>query len=354
MNPIDAALMPGVYTPEERRALAQTLKQQEAIGALGRMSQVPGLAENAATQETGARALAKTLGESQYTRQRDLKSDEEAALERKNRLLEKSLGGSSKRYGKPELMGDIPVVFDYQLGAYVNTETKQPLTQEEIAAAKQRELDVKTQAEIKKKAEIAKLKRLGAEEASNAAMGETLDLNIQTMDNMINGLQSGGMSGPIADVLPTVRNPSIQVKNAKQNLTLDSLSKYKLYPLSDKDIKVVAEASVPNFNAMGGGDSEMLRWAEHKKQSLQIMKDIQEHWAQYSQMAAEQGKTLDQAPELMEEAKRGAEAIRGDFDFAFKLGGEQSGRNRNAAPAEPAEPAASEPPSGGWSIRPLD
>jgi hypothetical protein len=150
---------------------------------------------------------------------------------------------------------------------------------------------------------------------------------------------------------------TVQVENAKKNLTLDSLSKYKLYPLSDKDIQVVAEASVPNFNALpGGGGGEMLRWAEHKRQSLQVMKDLQEHWANFSQLAAEQGKRLDQMPELMEEAKRGAEAIKGDFDFDFKLDASPSGRNRGRAgvssPESAPAPVSSSP--GGWSIKPLD
>lgn len=101
--------------------------------------------------------------------------------------------------------------------------------------------------------------------------------SLDTMSNMSSGygrivdaIDKGAWTGKVSDVFPTFRSASAYFESAAAELGLENLKKYKLTPVSDKDLKYVMSASVPSLPP-----EEMKAWALHKIEATQRLRDAE-------------------------------------------------------------------------------
>jgi len=90
-------------------------------------------------------------------------------------------------------------------------------------------------------------------------------------------LKGGAWTGPIDVLSPTFRPMSAALEAAGSKLTLDLLTKYKQTPVSDKDIKVLRSAALPENME----EEELTRWVEHKIVALQRAAEAEQLMADY-------------------------------------------------------------------------
>ena len=136
-----------------------------------------------------------------------------------------------------------------------------------------------------------------------------------TLDTILSALDAGALSGNISDMFKTVDNSTAQLESALSNLTLDSLTQYKLTPVSDKDLEYVRKGAAPNLSAGG-----LKRWATHKKEAVKRMLEANKFMEDW--IAANERMPRGEDRAYVE--KQVGKILKGDgFKFAFDLDAEE-------------------------------
>ena len=159
------------------------------------------------------------------------------------------------------------------------------------------------------------------EEAENKAVNDAYKSSsasrVRTLHSMLDALNEGASTHPmIPDFIPDAEDTSLW-KSGVSSLTLTELPNHKLAPMSDKDMAVVKEATVPKM-----GNPASKGWVQHQ---LQISDRIDRAVALYDEtMAANNGSLSSQQQQELDNAQ--AKILYGeggkespDFDYAFKL-----------------------------------
>ncbi len=146
-----------------------------------------------------------------------------------------------------------------------------------------------------------------------AELDSTYATNIAALDQVVAATEVPGVrAGPIYSQLPTLFNPSALLDSSLSKLTLDALGKYKLTPVSDRDLEELRSAAAPNLTA-----PQLRLWAMHKRESLRRIREanlVLEDWIAENNRIP-RGSERKQLQERMDQIKYGD-----GFDFAFKLG----------------------------------
>lgn len=92
----------------------------------------------------------------------------------------------------------------------------------------------------------------------DGAMGASLP----TLDQIVAAVDSKATSGVIYDLIPSFTDATKYLESAKARMTLAGLQKYKLTPVSDKDLAELRAEAVPNLTP-----DQLKSWALHKKEA---------------------------------------------------------------------------------------
>ena len=168
-----------------------------------------------------------------------------------------------------------------------------------------------------------KQEQLGTDEAKNITTrleehyetSSRLKNTSNALGEVLSAIEAGAVSGNVSDMFMTVDNATAQLESALSNLTLDSLTQYKLTPVSDKDLAYVRKGAAPNLTAGG-----LKRWATHKKEAISRMLEanqFMEDWIDANEEIP-RGKKRKIVEKQIDKILHG-----GDFEFTFDLDAEE-------------------------------
>jgi hypothetical protein len=145
-----------------------------------------------------------------------------------------------------------------------------------IREAEAREATAKAEGTFKDKA-AKKAADFGANNI-NKAWGalDSAPTTTSTLNEMVDAIRSGAWVGGVDRYFPTIRAKTKFFESMENRLALGMLDKYKLYPLSDKDIKILKSSAAPEI-----GGEEFIGWADAKINALKRFEAAQELMVEY-------------------------------------------------------------------------
>lgn len=106
---------------------------------------------------------------------------------------------------------------------------------------------------------------------------ESIASQISSYENVLQLIAQGAGSGPIENLLPAIKDESIQLQNLKGVLALEALGGLNLTPVSNADIQLLKDNAIPSL------DKGLKEWAQRKIVALKRAQNFHNQRAQYFQ-----------------------------------------------------------------------
>jgi len=162
----------------------------------------------------------------------------------------------------------------------------------------------------------------GYESASNSRSMMT------PLQDMVNAIDDGANVGQLWNRLPTFTDATSQFDSAASTLTLENLKKYKLTPVSDRDLAELRRSAVPTYS-----NEQAKAWAQHKMEGLKLMSAADEYVADW----VNENQKRPNAAERKQIEEHITNSIIAGHDFAFKSGGKAKEFAPEGAGAGPSQ-----------------
>jgi len=252
------------------------------------------------------RTLKLALDQQQRTRDAEDRSNLSLATEGSDRYTDEN--------------GNVVVVGVNAQGRPIDINTRQEVDTSKLTPAptidQQTAMDKEANRLAQEKAEIAAEEETQSKAVNDAYMSASASRR-NTLISMLDAVREGATTHPMLTNLGWDAEDTALWKAGVSALTLVELPKHKLAPMSDKDMAVVKEATVPE---MGNKASE--GWVQHQ---LEVLERSDKAVALYDEVMAanngkltpQQQKDLNTAQERILYGEGGKESP--DFDYAFKL-----------------------------------
>lgn len=297
MNGIDALLRGAPTEEDEMRQLSASLRGREQAGQFYGMSTIPQLSQMGKADASSARTMAAGIGTDRRTSAL-AKTRRAEQVEDRELKYKRGLGAAAAKQARALEMQELKNTDDaggYSSGVFkkritpsgmefgINSEGNVQGPYGNYYADAGEMYDENPDLLDRSSGEMAERKRrAGYSTESGKAAGkayqervaglESLSRTEDGLNRVVDAIDSGAWTGKVADLFPTFRSAGAYFESAAAELGLESLKKYKLTPVSDKDLKYVMSASVPSLPP-----EQMKAWAQHKMEATQRLKDAEIH-----------------------------------------------------------------------------
>jgi len=263
-------LLMGFGEDDQRRMLADQLRRRKTAGQMLSLSPTEQVSNMGKGMQTTAYGAAEGVANQRnkgldraYRAERDHEADARYRILKRLEMARANRprgGGSTKQWAKTVVNG-VEGLVNYATGEFRPSGAGAPENMAEYqagedAAAGSREY---TKTESKKQGEWT----VEDQQQIKEDIASANDAYV-AYGNAVSALQQGADTGTIESYIPDFRESTIRLNQAKKQIALDLLGKYKLTPVSNIDLMTLFDVAIPENMQ----EASLLPWSKHKQEGL--------------------------------------------------------------------------------------